>query len=269
MARVPSAGLRSESEALIELVAAAQGDDGYLNSYYTVAQPGRRWTDLPQGRAVLRRPSHPGRDRPPPSHRRRSLAGHRPPMRRRHPLRVRPGPTREHRRPSRDRDGAGRAVPRDRRATPSRPGRLLPRSARARAHWTEPLQQRRRLPGPRAGPRGPRGRGPCGARAVSHHRRRRSLSGDGRGRAPAGADPAVARHGRWQALPHRWRRRPAPRPRRSASPTSCRAISPTRRRAARSPASCGTGACCWPPGSRASPTSSSARSTTRSSPASR
>jgi hypothetical protein len=49
MARGPSAGLRSQSETLIELVAAAQGDDGYLNSYYTVAEPGRRWTDLPQG----------------------------------------------------------------------------------------------------------------------------------------------------------------------------------------------------------------------------
>ena len=30
-------------------MAAAQGDDGYVNSYYTVAEPGRRWTDLPQG----------------------------------------------------------------------------------------------------------------------------------------------------------------------------------------------------------------------------
>jgi uncharacterized protein len=49
MARVPSPSLRASSEALIELVAAAQGADGYLNSYYTIAEPGRRWTDLPQG----------------------------------------------------------------------------------------------------------------------------------------------------------------------------------------------------------------------------
>ena len=49
MARAPSADLSASSEALIELVAAAQGRDGYLNSYYTVAEPGRRWTDLTHG----------------------------------------------------------------------------------------------------------------------------------------------------------------------------------------------------------------------------
>ena len=49
IARAPSDQLRTSSETLIELVAAAQGDDGYLNSYYTVAEPGRRWTDLVHG----------------------------------------------------------------------------------------------------------------------------------------------------------------------------------------------------------------------------
>src|SRR5262245_48154209 len=49
MARVPSDELRASAESLIELVAAAQGEDGYLNSYYTVGEPGRRWTDLAQG----------------------------------------------------------------------------------------------------------------------------------------------------------------------------------------------------------------------------
>jgi DUF1680 family protein len=49
IARAPSDQLRASSETLIELVAAAQGDDGYLNSYYTVAEPGRRWTDLAHG----------------------------------------------------------------------------------------------------------------------------------------------------------------------------------------------------------------------------
>src|SRR5262245_18843544 len=49
MARAPSAELASSSQALIELVNAAQGADGYLNSYYTVAEPGRRWTDLAHG----------------------------------------------------------------------------------------------------------------------------------------------------------------------------------------------------------------------------
>ena len=49
IARTPSEELRASSETLIELVAAVQGDDGYLNSYYTVAEPGRRWTDLAHG----------------------------------------------------------------------------------------------------------------------------------------------------------------------------------------------------------------------------
>lgn len=33
----------------IALLAAAQQEDGYLNSYYQVAEPGRRWTDLDHG----------------------------------------------------------------------------------------------------------------------------------------------------------------------------------------------------------------------------
>ena len=49
LARTPRDRLRASSETLIELVAAAQGDDGYLDSYYTVAEPGRRWTDLVHG----------------------------------------------------------------------------------------------------------------------------------------------------------------------------------------------------------------------------
>ena len=49
MARAPSDWPRSTSEATIDLVAAAQGADGYLNSHYTVAEPGQRWTDLAQG----------------------------------------------------------------------------------------------------------------------------------------------------------------------------------------------------------------------------
>src|SRR5262245_32581981 len=49
MARAPSALLSAQSAALIELVGAAQGPDGYVNSYYTVAEPGRRFTDLAHG----------------------------------------------------------------------------------------------------------------------------------------------------------------------------------------------------------------------------
>jgi DUF1680 family protein len=48
-AREPGDWLRSTMDATIELVAAAQRDDGYLDSYYQVAEPGKRWTDFAQG----------------------------------------------------------------------------------------------------------------------------------------------------------------------------------------------------------------------------
>jgi DUF1680 family protein len=38
--------LDAEVDEVIELLAAAQHDDGYLNTYFTVVAPGRRWTDL-------------------------------------------------------------------------------------------------------------------------------------------------------------------------------------------------------------------------------
>lgn len=47
--RVPSDWLLSHMTTAIDVVAAAQGDDGYLNSHYQVAEPGRRWTDFAQG----------------------------------------------------------------------------------------------------------------------------------------------------------------------------------------------------------------------------
>jgi len=49
LGRRPNDWLRTTSEATIDLVAAAQGADGYINSFYTVAQPGRRWTDFAHG----------------------------------------------------------------------------------------------------------------------------------------------------------------------------------------------------------------------------
>jgi len=49
IARAPSAWLQSASDEVIELVAAAQGADGYLNSHYTVAEPEKRWTDFAHG----------------------------------------------------------------------------------------------------------------------------------------------------------------------------------------------------------------------------
>jgi uncharacterized protein len=48
-ARVPDASLLSRMAEAIDLVGAAQGEDGYVNSHYQVAEPGRRWTDFAQG----------------------------------------------------------------------------------------------------------------------------------------------------------------------------------------------------------------------------
>jgi uncharacterized protein len=48
-ARHPGDWLRSTMDATIELVAAAQREDGYLDSYYQVAEPDKRWTDFAQG----------------------------------------------------------------------------------------------------------------------------------------------------------------------------------------------------------------------------
>jgi DUF1680 family protein len=48
-ARIPGEWLRSHMAAAIDIVGAAQGEDGYLNSHYQVAEPGRRWTDFAQG----------------------------------------------------------------------------------------------------------------------------------------------------------------------------------------------------------------------------
>lgn len=38
--------LEKEIDSVIELLSLAQMDDGYLNSYFTVKEPGRRWTNL-------------------------------------------------------------------------------------------------------------------------------------------------------------------------------------------------------------------------------
>ena len=47
--RIPSDALTATIDSVIEIVAAAQRDDGYINSYYQVAEPGRRWTDFAYG----------------------------------------------------------------------------------------------------------------------------------------------------------------------------------------------------------------------------
>ena len=48
-ARQPGDWLRSHMTSAIDVVAAAQGADGYVNSHYQVAEPDRRWTDFAQG----------------------------------------------------------------------------------------------------------------------------------------------------------------------------------------------------------------------------
>lgn len=49
LGRAPDPDLERLADEVIELVAAAQGDDGYLNSFWTIAEPGRRWEDLANG----------------------------------------------------------------------------------------------------------------------------------------------------------------------------------------------------------------------------
>lgn len=45
LATHPDAALEAQADAAIDLIGQAQQPDGYLNTHYTVAQPGRRWTD--------------------------------------------------------------------------------------------------------------------------------------------------------------------------------------------------------------------------------
>jgi uncharacterized protein len=49
MMRQPTPDWQPIADQVIRLIRAAQRDDGYLNSYYQVADPGRRWTDLAHG----------------------------------------------------------------------------------------------------------------------------------------------------------------------------------------------------------------------------
>lgn len=49
LARRPDPALERMAEEAIELIEAAQGDDGYLNSYWQLVEPDRRWHDLQHG----------------------------------------------------------------------------------------------------------------------------------------------------------------------------------------------------------------------------
>src|SRR5438067_5798777 len=42
----PDPELEGRVDEVVGLLAKAQGPDGYLNAYYTVVEPGRRWTNL-------------------------------------------------------------------------------------------------------------------------------------------------------------------------------------------------------------------------------
>src|SRR6185436_13403222 len=42
----PNAELENQLEEVVSLLARAQQSDGYLNAYYTVVEPGKRWTNL-------------------------------------------------------------------------------------------------------------------------------------------------------------------------------------------------------------------------------
>jgi len=46
LAVTPDADLENTADEAIRLIASAQQDDGYLNTYFTVAKPGKRWTNL-------------------------------------------------------------------------------------------------------------------------------------------------------------------------------------------------------------------------------
>src|SRR5206468_4378245 len=45
----PHPEMQRQADGVIDLLAAAQQSDGYLNTYYQIAEPGKRWTDLDFG----------------------------------------------------------------------------------------------------------------------------------------------------------------------------------------------------------------------------
>jgi DUF1680 family protein len=49
LGREPDTALKARVDAVLELVAKAQMDDGYINSYHQLMKPTARWSDLPHG----------------------------------------------------------------------------------------------------------------------------------------------------------------------------------------------------------------------------
>jgi hypothetical protein len=45
----PNADIEKAIDEAVDIIAAAQEDDGYLNTYFTLAEPGKRWTDFAHG----------------------------------------------------------------------------------------------------------------------------------------------------------------------------------------------------------------------------
>ena len=49
LACYPDEALEKTADEVIDLIAEAQYEDGYINTYYTIKEPGKRWTDLCEG----------------------------------------------------------------------------------------------------------------------------------------------------------------------------------------------------------------------------
>ena len=177
LAARPDARLQGRAEEAIDLLAAAQSDDGYLNSYWQVVEPDRRWQDLGRGhemycaghlvQAAVAYHRATGRGKLLDVARR--FADH---------IDSVFGPTgrRRHTRASGDRDSPGGAVPPHGRGALSRP--RAPPAGPAGQGDVEPGAVRLRLlPGSRARPRGGHHGRPRRAPAVPGRRRGRPLPG--------------------------------------------------------------------------------------------
>lgn len=54
LACYPDAALEATADEVIDLIAEAQCDDGYINTYFTIKEPDKRWTDLVRGMSSTR-----------------------------------------------------------------------------------------------------------------------------------------------------------------------------------------------------------------------
>ena len=180
LGREPSPALEQLANETIELIAAAQEPDGYLNSWCQVVDPAWRWTDLEMGHELY-------------------CAGHLIQagiafaratgdttllaVARRFADLIdevfASGPPDRDRRPPRDRDGTRRALPSHRRAALPRPRRGARRPPRLRPVRGRAIRPRL-LPGRPARARVPRDRRPRGAGALPRRRRDRPLHRDRR-----------------------------------------------------------------------------------------